>query len=152
MTEVFERDPTIGICGLKRKDLEEHPAHHSPWYRSTLRMLPHKTGQRWLVVEECNHIMGTCQAYSRALFERIGYLYQPSLYGLDDSLASYRAHLAGYKTVFLHGVEIDHIDPGGTEFTEWKKRHAGEWFPTYERIKAEYNEGTRDLYYDGGLE
>jgi len=151
MEEVFERDPNIGICGLKRKDLAERPDHPERWARSKLRMLPHENGQRWLVVEEVNHVMGTCQAYSAALFERIGYLWQPGLYGLDDSLASFRAHLAGYKTVFLHGIEIDHIDPGGTPYTDWKQRYAGECWEEFERAKAEYKTGERDIYYDGGF-
>jgi GT2 family glycosyltransferase len=107
MEEVFERDDTIGICGLKRKDLAE-----APWadgdMKSTLHMLPHVAGQTWLVVEEVRHVMGTCQAYSSALLDRIGYLVQPGVYGFDDSLSAVRARVAGFRSVFLHGVEIDH--------------------------------------------
>jgi len=152
MEEVFARDPTVGICGLKRKDLDERPDHPHSWYKSTLRMLPHQKGQRWLVVEECIHIMGTCQAYSPLLLNKIGYLYQGDcLYAFDDSLASLRAQVAGFKRVFLHGVEINHIDPGGTEFTEWKRRCAGEAMAWYHRTRQEYLSGKRPVYYDGGF-
>lgn len=152
MEEVFKRDPNIGIVGLKRKDLWERPDHPDPHYRSTLRMLSHKAGQRWLVVEECNHIMGTCQAYSSALFDRIGYLYQmDGLYGFDDSLASVRAHVAGYKTVFLLGIEIDHIDPGGTAYNDWKHKYTGERLEQFRKVEQEYLSGKRDIYYHGGF-
>lgn len=151
MEEVFERDPSIGIVGLKRKDLDERPDHPHSWYNSTLRMLPHEKGQRWLVIEECIHIMGTCQAYSPALLAKIGYLYQgDNLYAFDDSLASLRAQVAGFKRVFLHGIEIDHIDPGGTEHTEWKRRVAGEAMAWYHLVRQEYLEG-KPVYYDGGF-
>jgi len=151
MEEAFARDPAIGICGLKRKDLDERPDHPNLWYRSRLRMLPHKKGQRWLIVEECQHIMGTCQSYSSALLDKIGYLYQPGVYGFDDSLASLRAHLAGFKTVFLHGIEIDHIDPGGDDFLAWKQSQAQKQMPEYHKLIAEYQSGVRPVYYDGGL-
>lgn len=114
--EVFQRDPVIGICGLKRKDLIECPDHPEPGWRSRLRMLPHKPGERWIIVEECGHIMGTCQAYSSALIDKIGYLYQGDWkYGFDDSLAGVRANVAGFRLVFLPHIEIDHIDPGGND-------------------------------------
>jgi GT2 family glycosyltransferase len=150
--EVFRRDPKIGICGLKRKDLEERPDHPNSWYTSKLCMLPHKPGQRWVIVEGVNHVMGTCQAYSPPLLEKIGYLYQMqdegNLYGFDDSLASLRAHLAGFKTVFLPHIEIDHIDPGGSAFANWKTDQAGLWLHRYHEIKQEYEKGKRPLYYE----
>lgn len=151
MEDVFERDPTIGICGLKRKDLEECPWHPNPWYTSTIRMLPHERGQRWLIVEEVQHVMGTVQAYSSKLLDAIGYLYQPGLYAFDDSLAAIRSSVAGFKSVFLCGFEIDHIDPGGTEFTEWKKDYAGTHMKTYHELRAQYVSGERSPYYDGGF-
>jgi len=150
--EVFRRDPQIGICGLKRKDLEERPDHPNHWYTSKLRMLSHNAGQPWLVVEEVNHVMGTCQAYSPLLLKKIGYLYQMqdegNLYGFDDSLASLRAHLAGFKTVFLPHIEIDHIDPGGSAFCNWKTNQAGDWMHRYNAVVQEYKNGKRPLYYE----
>jgi len=156
MEDVFRRDGSIGICGLKRKDLAECPWSENPWYESTIRMLPHEPGQRWLVVEEVAHVMGTVQAYSGALLEKIGFLYQMqdlgNKYGLDDSLASVRAHLAGFKTAFLHGFEIDHLDvsnpPDKGQFTEWKRRNAKKWLEVYHRIIKEYEDGTRPLYWE----
>ena len=150
MEEAFDRDPYLGIIGLKRKDLAECPWGQGAM-RSTLYMLPHKPGQRWIVVEICQHIMGTCQAYSSDLLDEIGGLYQMqdegNKYGFDDSLASVRAHLAGFETVFLHGIEIDHIDPGQSEFTEWKQESAGKWMQRYQEVAQEYKDSTRPLYW-----
>lgn len=148
MEEAISRDPKIGIIGLKRKDLWETPWHPDPAQRSTLRMLPHEAGQKWLIVEDVNHVMGTCQMYNSALLEKIGYLYQPRLYGFDDSLAAIRCRVAGFKSCFLHGYEIDHIDPGGTAFTQWKRDVAGEDSAEYNRLKTGYLNGTIGIYYD----
>lgn len=148
MEDVFERDPTIGICGLKRRDLAESPFADGDM-KSQVYMLPHERGQRWLVVEEVNHVMGTCQAYSSALLDEIGFLVQPGIYGFDDSLSAVRARLAGFKSVFLHGFEIDHIDPGGDAFCRWKVRQADLDFPAYNTMVALYEAGVKDIYYDG---
>jgi GT2 family glycosyltransferase len=148
--EVFRRDSIIGICGLKRKDLAECPDSQVQHYRSVIRMLPHQPGERWMVVEEVNHVMGTCQAYSSALFERIGFLYQGNWrYGFDDSIASLRAHIAGFKTVFLPHIDIDHIDPGGDSYTLQKQVDAGVVMGQYGQIAAEYLGGQRPIFYDG---
>ena len=148
--DVFARESKIGICGLKRKDLDERPWSKEWWYESRVYMLPQEKGQRWLVVEEVQHVMGTCQGYSSAFLDKIGYLYQPGIYGFDDSLAAFRARVAGFKSVFLHGFEIDHIDPGGNEHTEWKRRHAGEHMAEYQRLRDGYRSGELNVYYDGG--
>lgn len=151
LVEVFERAGDIGICGLKRVDLEEQPDHRSPWYRSTLRMLPHVRGQRWIVVEEVNHVMGTCQAYSAECLDKIGYLEQVGgVYGFDDSLASLRARVSGFKVAFVPYVEIEHIDPGGTAYTVWKAEYAGKMMRAYQQRVTEYHNGLRAPYYDGG--
>jgi predicted RecA/RadA family phage recombinase len=63
---------------LKRKDCWEHPEHEQPDLRSTLFMLPHQSGERWIVGERVFHVMGTCQMYNSAFLDKIGYLYQPS--------------------------------------------------------------------------
>jgi len=149
--EAFSRDPSIGICGLKRKDLAERPDSPEPHYRSDLRFLSHEPGQRWIAIEECLHIMGTCQGFSSALFDKIGYLYQAEfLYGFDDSIASLRARLAGFKTVFLPTIDVDHIDPGGTAYSNQKKDDAGKQMARYGEIVTEYRTGKRDIYFDGG--
>jgi hypothetical protein len=150
MEDVFDRDPSIGICGLKRKDLAECPWAEGDM-RSTLRMLPHERGQRWLVVEEVRGVMGTCQAYNSALLDKIGYLVQPAIYGFDDSLASVRARIAGFKNVFLHGFEIDHIDPGGDAYCKEKCAMAARLFPVNNVMVIQYEAGILPIYYDGGF-
>lgn len=152
MEDVFDRDPTIGICGLKRKDLMESPFASIERFKSSVRMLPHEEGQRWLVVEDVKSVIGTCQAYSAALLDEIGYLVQPGLYGFDDSLSAVRSRLAGFKSVFLHGFEIDHIDPGGDEFCEWKRKEADRLFPTFNTEVVLYESGIKSIYYDGGFD
>ncbi len=148
MEEALQRDPKIGIIGLKRKDLWETPWHPDPTQRSAVMMLPHQAGQKWIIVEDVNHVMGTCQAYSPALLEKIGYLYQPRLYGFDDSLAAIRCKVAGFRSCFLHGYEIDHIDPGGDAYTQEKRDLAGQDSAEFHRIKAGYLNGTIGIYYD----
>src|SRR6185436_9626949 len=72
MEEVFRRDESIGLVGLKRKDCEERPDHPEFSLKSTLMMLPHKPGERWIVVERAKHVMGTCHVVSSKLIDRIG--------------------------------------------------------------------------------
>jgi GT2 family glycosyltransferase len=151
MEEVFRRDPSIGICGLKRKDIEERPDHENPNYKSTLHMTPHSPGEPWIVVEEVNHVIGTCQAYSSALLDKIGYLYQADWnYGFDDAFASLRAHIAGFKTVFVPHIDIDHIDRGHPDYTLSKHVEAGRVIGTYAQMVGEYVSGKKPIFYDGG--
>jgi len=151
MEDVFTRDPSIGICGLKRKDLAESPYAEGDM-RSALAMLPHEKGQRWLIVEVVQSVIGTCQAYSSALLDKIGYLYQPGIYGFDDALASVRARLAGFERVFLHGFELDHIDPGGDAYCVLKMQMASDQWGEFNSLVVQYEAGVRDLYYDGGFD
>lgn len=151
MEEALIRDPKIGIIGLKRKDLWECPWYPDPAWRSVLRMLPHEAGQTWIITEDVHHVMGTCQAYSPALLEKIGYLYQPFQYGFDDSLAAIRCKVAGLRSCFLHGYEIDHIDPGGDAYTLEKVEATKSGSPNnveYHRLKNGYQNGTIGIYYD----
>lgn len=151
LEEVFQRAPDIGICGLKRRDLEERPNHPNSHYLSSLVMLPHKKGERWITVEAVWHVMGTCQAYNPALLDKIGGLYQMqdegNLYGFDDSLASIRAGKAGFSKCFLVGVDIEHLDPGGDAYTQWKQNQAGQWMGRYQQVAEEFLNGTRPVYY-----
>ena len=161
MEDVFSRDPEIGICGLKRKDLEECPWAEFEGYRSTLYMLPHEKGERWLSVERVAHVMGTCQAYNSALLDKMGYLYQGNWkYGFDDSLAAARAQVLGFKSVFLCGFDLDHIDPGagptaphgGAKYTAWKHNVAGQAMGWFNHTRQQYLTGKEDPYYDGGFQ
>lgn len=126
MQEYIANDPQIGQIGLKRKDCWEWPGHeHSDW-RSELHMLPHVPGDKWRIVERVKHVIGTCVMHNAALLDKVGYLYQPSRYGYDDVIMSHRSHLAGFYNCMMPHVNIDHIDPGGTEYQTWKERHSGE--------------------------
>ena len=147
MEESIQRQPNIGIIGLKRKDCWETTWHEDSDYKSTLIQLPHEGGQRWLVVEQCKHIIGTCQMYNSALLDKIGYLYQPSLYGYDDVLASWRSIVAGFINVFLFQIEIDHIDEGATEYQDWKHKESGKVTAEVINIVNEYLSGTKSIYY-----
>jgi GT2 family glycosyltransferase len=145
MERAIRLDPTIGIVGLKRKDCWEEPSR-TDFYKSSLEMLPHIPGEPWLVVERVNHVMGTCQMFSSALLDKIGYLYQPRLYGFDDALAAIRCQVAGFYSCFLPHIEIDHIDTGATAYQGWKEKHAGEDMVEYNRLKNGYLSGTIPVY------
>jgi len=147
MEEVFRRDNTIGQVGLKRKDCWESP-NRTDFYKSELLMLQHQPGEKWVVVEQVNHVMGTCVMHSAALLDKVGYLYQPSLYGFDDVLMSIRARLSGFKSVFLPHIEIEHIDTGGTPYQKWKENHASEQWKTYHETVQGYKNNTISIYYN----
>jgi GT2 family glycosyltransferase len=147
MVAAIERDPNIGQVGLKRKDLWEQPSR-TDFYKSELYMLPHENGQPWIVGEKVNHVMGTCVMHSSRLLDKLGYLYQPRLYGFDDSLMSARSKLAGFINIFLPYIEIDHIDPGGTPYQKWKENHASEQWKEYHEVLSGYQSGQRSLYYN----
>jgi GT2 family glycosyltransferase len=136
----------LGIVCLKRKDLAERP-YIEGHYKSYLHMLPQEAGQRCIIIEEVNHAIGTCQMYNSKLIDKIGGLYQLSKYSFDDSLAGVRAEKAGFISCFVPYIEIDHIDPGGTEYTKWKADHAGELMEEFNRVRAGYKDGSIDIYH-----
>jgi GT2 family glycosyltransferase len=141
------RDPTIGIIGLKRNDCAEVPwAEAASWAHSDLKMLPHQPGERWLIVEVVNHVMGTCQLYSSALLDEIGFLAQPGLYGFDDALAAARCKTAGFYSCFWPHVTIHHIDPGDTPYQQSKEDYAGARMQTYFRLLRDFSSGRRSVY------
>lgn len=149
MEEAISRMPKIGILGLKRRDLCESTYSINTDQRSKLIEVPHEVGQKWFVVEDCKHVMGTCTMINPTLLDRIGYFYQmDGLYGFDDSLLCVRSTIAGYMNCFLHGVDIDHIDPGGTAYTDWKAKYAGEMIGKYAEAEQAYKSGMRDIYYN----
>lgn len=148
MEEAITRMPSIGILGLKRKDLWEHPSHENLDFRSKLIMLPHETGQRWIVVEQAPHIIGTCQMFNPALLDKIGYLKQPGVYGYDDSLASLRSQIAGFKNCFLPHIEIEHIDVGGDAYCDWKTKEAERGGKEFGNLRAKYQSGEIPVYYN----
>jgi len=147
MEDAIRRDSTIGIIGLKRKDCIENVNHTDSYYRSKLIQLPQVPGERWIIVEDVHHVMGTCQMYSSALLDKIGYLYQPKQYGWDDVLASSRSRAVGFKNCFLPHVEIDHIDEGATPYQSWKEKHATLDIGTITKLMEGYSSGTISTYY-----
>lgn len=148
MEEAVQRDPQIGIIGLKRNDLLESLNSKEPRWKSVSKELPHEPGQMNITVEVVEHVMGTCQGFNPALLDKIGYLYQPRLYGFDDSLAAFRCLAAGFYSCFLTNIEIHHIDTGGTRYQEWKHRVSGEDMAEYNRLKDGYLSGRISPYYD----
>lgn len=152
MEDYINRDPSIGIVGLKRKDLLESPTNETEWWRSTLRLLPHRPGERWMVIEECMHVIGTCQMYGSKLLDKIGYLYQMGgLYGFDDGLAAVRAHVSGFSCGFIPYIPIDHIDPQdevGTSmlYQKWKEKYSGTFMTRYHEVANEYVDKKRSVW------
>lgn len=141
----IELDSSIGIVGLKRKDCWESPNHESAMYRSELSLLG-GGNNKWLPIEKVNHVMGTCQMFNSALLDKIGYLYQPRLYGFDDSLAAIRCKVAGFYSAFIPSIEIDHIDTGETPYQSWKEKHSVEDMMAFNSIKNQYLNGTKSIY------
>lgn len=147
----YERIPGmkgLGVLGLKRNDLEQRPDHDNAWFKSSLRMLPHEKGEKWLITEETPDIMGTCTMIGADLLDEVGYFWQPHLYGYDDVDMAYRSHLLGYKNAFLCGVDIDHIDPGGTKYMDWKQQEARTHGEAWQERKKLYHENPKTIYYN----
>lgn len=147
LEEAIRRDPLIGQVGLKRKDCWEWPGHEYADWRSELHMLPHMPGEPWQIVEKVKHVIGSCVMHSAALLDKVGYLYQPSLYGYDDVIMSHRTHLAGFYSCFLPHINIDHIDPGDTPYQDWKQKHSGEVTQQVINLVHEMHNGTKPIYY-----
>lgn len=145
MQETIMRQSDIGILGLKRKDLEQTPYHSSYHYRSSLEMVSHEKGQRWIIVEHAKDIMGTCVMFNHLLMDKIGGLRQPGVYGWDDVDYSIRSIHAGFQNCFLPCIEIEHIDTGGDAYCEWKQKSAAEAGTELSNYKREYAEG-KGLY------
>jgi hypothetical protein len=86
--------------------------------------------------------------YSSACLDKIGYLYQMGgLYGFDDALASIRAQVAGFKTVHLPRIEIEHLDPGGDSYCDWKLRYSSQRMDQFNRFKQAYIAGDLEVYH-----
>jgi GT2 family glycosyltransferase len=149
MEDVIKRMPKVGVLGLKRRDVCESMYAINPDQRSRLLEVPHENGEKWYVIEQCKHVMGTCTMLSPDLIKQVGYFYQMNgLYGFDDSIMCLRAAKAGYINAFMHGVDIEHIDPGGTEYTKWKEHHAHSMIQQYAELERMYANGTVGIYHD----
>ncbi len=148
MEAAISNDAKIGQIGLKRKDCWETPLNENPDYKSELKMLLHIPGHPWQVVEKVKHVIGTCVMHSSALIDKVGYLYQPSVYGYDDVIMSHRTYLAGFYSCFLPHINIDHIDPGQTKYQSWKERHSGEQTQKVISLVQEMYRGEKSIYYE----
>jgi GT2 family glycosyltransferase len=138
----------IGQVGLKRKDCIECVTEKNPFYKSKLHQLVHQPGERWVVVEEQFHIMGSCVLHTSQLLDKIGYMYQLGVYGFDDSFMSARAIKAGFATVMLPHIDIDHIDAGDNPYQKEKEKLANDVFISgkYHATLNRINEG--NYYYN----
>ncbi len=146
MIQCFEKDPNLGILGLKRKDLPNAPdSEQNP---TELKFLPHKLGETWHIIEKCSDIIGSCTMINHLLLDKIGYFYQPGTYGFDDVLICERSNVAGFYNAFYPGVEIDHVDDGKNPFTIWKRNHADIYLDGISKIIGEYKDGTRPIYFN----
>lgn len=152
LEEAIEREPTIGVLGLKRKDLRQTPYDPDPNFKSELIQLPHESGQKWITVERTNDIMGTCTMLNWRLLDKIGYYHQPGKYGFDDTLMNLRSLLAGFINCFLPHINMDHIDAGGNDYVNVKQQQAGAVWDDYRHMHDDYVNGVLPLYYDGGFE
>ncbi len=150
MEEVIERGHMIGQVALKRIDLWESQYNENPSYRTELVMLKPIPGkERWLVVEDTKHCIGTCVMHSSALIDTVGFLVQPKIYGLDDSIMSHRSKIAGFNNCFLPHIPIDHIDTGSEiAYMQQKRDIAGESMAEYNRLLNGYRDGSIPVYYN----
>lgn len=146
MEEAILIDRNIGIIGLKRPDVCQRPDHPDEFYRTYPKNLG--TDSEPIIIERTADVMGSCTMFSPALLNKVGYLYQPGLYGFDDVLMCVRSEVAGFYNAFLPGIQIDHIDPGGDQYSSWKHREASMASPEYHRLKAGYQSGEISIFYN----
>jgi len=147
--EVVTIDPSIAQCGVKRVDVWENVYHENPFYRTTLYQLPHKQGDRWIVVEVSNHIIGSCILHSSLLLDKVGYFQQITSYGMDDSLMSYRSQKAGFKNVFLPHVVVEHLDVSPPlEWHNEKMKMINDAGSEYFRLRDGIVKGEISYYYN----
>lgn len=148
MEECFERYPNLGILGLKRTEVTQHPKHENEAYRTTLEFLPHERGESWVVLEICEDIIGSCTMFSPQLLDRVGYMYQPERYGWDDVLFCVRSLKAGFVNAFLPHIPIVHLDDGEGEYVRQKQKEAEKTSGVFGEIAEDYKSGVRDIYYN----
>ncbi len=148
MEEACIRQPKMGLLGAKRNDLDEFPENPNPEWKTTLVMLPHKRGQRWISVEQCRGVFGTIQMYTPQLLEKIGYLLQPHIYGFDDMISALRCTVGGFGQAYISNVTIHHIDVTPTDYWEEKRKLAGESMEAFNQMRQEIIDGIRPIYYE----
>lgn len=133
-------NPNIGVACLKRKDLQDRPGH--PDYPTTLGLIG-GGAERWTAIEMCDIQMGTVMGMSGKLLDKVGNMWQPGLYGFDDYDMCLRSKFSGHTNCYIPGIDIDHLDTGGTPYTDWKVKCAGEgWEQMQERARFYENGGS----------
>lgn len=147
MEEAIKRDPRIGQIALKRTDCWEHPEHENPDYKSIPHMLPHKPGERWIMVEKVKHTIGTVVMHNSDLIDVAGGLFQFTQYGYDDVIYSHKCYIAGFYSCFLPHYILHHIDPGTTPYQGWKERHAGQQTQNVIQLVHEMRAGIKSIYH-----
>ena len=148
MEECFDRYPNLGILGLKRTEVIQKADHENPAYRTKLVSAPHERGQKWIVLELCDDIIGTCTMFSPELLNRVGYMYQPAHYGWDDVLMCVRSDKAGFVNAFLPSIPIVHLDNGEGDYVKEKCKEAERTIAYFSEISEDYKKGVRDIYYN----
>jgi len=148
MEECFSRYPNLGILGLKRTEVTQKADHENPAYRTKLVSAPHVRGQKWITLELCEDIIGTCTMFSPELLDKIGYLFQPANYGWDDVLACIRSEKAGFVNAFLPHIPIIHLDDGEGDYVKKKLKEAEKTIAEFGEIAEDYKSGVRDIYYN----
>ena len=148
MEECFDRYPNLGVLGLKRTEVMQKADHENPAYRTKLVSAPHERGQKWIILELCDDIIGTCTMFSPNLLDKVGYLYQPAQYGWDDVLMCIRSEKAGFVNAFLPSVPIEHLDNGEGEYVKEKCKEAERTIAYFSEIAEDYKSGVRDIYYN----
>jgi hypothetical protein len=148
MEECFDRYPNLGILGLKRTEVMQKADHENPAYRTKLVSAPHERGQKWIILELCDDIIGTCTMFSPNLLDKIGYLFQPAHYGWDDVLACVRSEKSGFVNAFLPHIPIVHLDNGEGDYVKEKCKEAERTIAYFSEISEDYKKGVRDIYYN----
>lgn len=148
MEECFERYSNLGILGLKRTEVMQKADHENPAYRTKLVSAPHVRGQKWIILELCEDVIGTCTMFSPELLDKIGYLFQPANYGWDDVLACIRSEKAGFVNAFLPHIPIIHLDDGEGDYVKQKHKEAEKTIAEFSEIAEDYKRGVRDIYYN----
>lgn len=148
MEECFLRYPNLGILGLKRTEVMQKADHENPAYRTKLVSAPHVRGQKWITLELCNDIIGTCTMFSPQLLDKVGYLFQPANYGWDDVLMCIRSEKSGFVNAFLPHLPIVHLDDGEGDYVKQKLKEAEKTIAEFSEIAEDYKIGVRDIYYN----
>lgn len=151
MKYVYKKLPSVGILGLKRKDIGQSPIAEG-FYKTSLEFLPHIPGEKWVTLENSKDIIGTCTMINPKLLDKIGFFRQIGNYGFDDSIIAKLSLLNGFTNYFLPHIEIEHIDRGDNEYIKEKQELAAKAWNGFTELMRGYIEGKIPMYYNGGFE